>query len=63
MIRPSTPVQKHTDQDLIDTWAWIDKQRVKSGANKGHVKVSAAKLGDRILTEAKGRGIIGRLSA
>ena len=62
MIRPNTPAAAHADQDLIDTWAWIDTQRVKSGASKGCVKLSAAKLGDRILAEASRRGISSKLA-
>lgn len=62
MIRPNTAVTAHADQDLIDTWAWVNTQRVLSGPNKGYVRLSAAKLGDRILAEASRRGIAGKLA-
>ena len=57
MIISTRPVSQMTDIDLLDTWLWIDTQRVKSGRNKGHVKLSAAKLGDRIITEVGRRGV------
>jgi len=62
MINPNTFPAKMADTDLIDTWGWIDSQRVKSGPSKGCVKLSAAKLGDKILAEARKRGIVGKLS-
>lgn len=57
MIRPNSKMSEMSEQDLIDTFAWTDTQRVKSGPNKGSVKLSAARLGDRILAEASARGI------
>lgn len=57
MVRPNSPLASHSDQDLADTWLWIDSQRVKSGSSKGCVKLSAARLGDRIIAEARKRGL------
>jgi hypothetical protein len=57
VIRPNTPVAQHADQDLVDTFAWLDTQRVKSGPAKGCVRLDAARLGDRIIAEAKRRGL------
>lgn len=62
MIRPNSPTAQLSDADLADTWAWIATQRVKSGPSKGCVKLAAAKLGDRILAEAKARGCMGLLA-
>jgi hypothetical protein len=57
MIATNRPVSQMSDTDLIETWVWIDTQRVKSGPNKGIVKLSAARLGDRILKEASCRNL------
>jgi len=57
MIITSRPVSQMSDIDLIDTWVWIDTQRVKRGPSKGCVKLAAAKLGDRILAEASRRSV------
>lgn len=46
-----------SDQTLVQTWLGIDAQRVKRGRSKGCVKLKAAKLGDRIIAEAKIRGL------
>ncbi len=57
MIATNRPVSQMSDTDLIETWVWIDTQRVKRGPNKGHVTLFAARLGDRILTEASRRNV------
>jgi hypothetical protein len=46
-----------TDAQLFDLWRWCGTQRVKSGRNKGHVTIKAAKLGDEVLKEVTRRNI------
>lgn len=61
MIRPNSPVESYSDDDLRDTWKWCGTQRVKRGPYRGCVKQTAAKLGDRIIEEARKRGITSSL--
>src|SRR5215831_5550641 len=46
-----TYIASLTDEQLVALWNDIDNRRVKSGRNKGHVTIKAAKLGDEILAE------------
>lgn len=47
-----------TNEMLTSRWVAIGSERVKAGSHKGCVKIKSAKQGDRILVEAKARGLI-----
>jgi len=50
-VRLERTFRPYTDAHLAAAWEAIDKDRVKSGRNKGFIKLKAAAFGDLILKE------------